>query len=268
MRAMKSARVAATIAALVLTLVAPAARADIDGHGPDAWRVTGVAANDVLNVRMGPGTDYPVIETFAPNERGLQQITCVPYYTAAHYSAMTAAQIEALPPRWCLMRDADMRRAGWVAQRFITPDDAESPAAAAIGGQDNPPMTGDPMLDAAQSLVRDLYATHLRGLSGQGGSPLESPLSDRYFTAEIIDYIESGQLGADPLFDGQDFDGELMRIAPDPDIPMLRGMITINADHINFGRPARTVLYLRADPERPGAPLRIFLIENEGWSVP
>ena len=33
-------------------LAAPTARAEIDGHGPDAWRVNGVGADDHLNARM------------------------------------------------------------------------------------------------------------------------------------------------------------------------------------------------------------------------
>lgn len=258
--------VPAALFALLVALAAPAARAEIDGHGPDAWRVTGVAANDVLNARMGPGTHYPVIETFAPDERGLQLITCVPYHSLAHYSAMTDAQIKALPPRWCLMRDAQMHRAGWVAQRFLTPDDVSQIPAA--GGLGDLPQSGDAVIDAAQWLVRDLYAAHLHGLNGSGSNPLLLPDSADFFTAEIIGYIESGRLEADPLIDGQDFEGEVTSIAPDPDQPMLRGMVTINVDHVNFGRPARTVLYIRADTERPDAPLRIFRIENDGWSVP
>lgn len=80
--------------AVAMAIATTSARAEIDGHGPDAWRVTGVSANDVLNARMGPGTNYPVIETFAHNERGMQQITCVPFYTPAHYERMTQTQIE------------------------------------------------------------------------------------------------------------------------------------------------------------------------------
>src|SRR5690606_21112186 len=116
-----------------------AAQTDLDGHGPDAWRVTGVAPGDVLNARMGPGTQYPVIETFAHNERDLRQITCVPFYGITHFMAMSEAERAALPPRWCLMRHADLMRAGWVAQRYLTPDDTESVAAAA---PEPPPAAG------------------------------------------------------------------------------------------------------------------------------
>ncbi len=68
------------------------ARAEIDGHGPDAWRVTGVAARDVLYARMGPGTAYPVLTRFSPDERGMRQVTCVPHYTPAHRAAMSRAE--------------------------------------------------------------------------------------------------------------------------------------------------------------------------------
>lgn len=115
-------RARALVAAFSVVSVASSAQAEIDGHGPDAWRVIGVSANDVLNARMGPGTSYRVIETFAHNERGMQQITCVPFYTAAHSMAMSEAQIKALPPRWCLMRNRSMSKAGWVAARFLKED--------------------------------------------------------------------------------------------------------------------------------------------------
>lgn len=121
-------------------VLAAAAQADIDGHGPDAWQVTGVAANDVLNGRMGPGTNYGVITHFAPGERGLIEVTCVPLVPADRYMAMSQAQRDALPSRWCLMRSADLSRAGWVAARFLredgaTPADGAGPAREPAHGQ-------------------------------------------------------------------------------------------------------------------------------------
>lgn len=109
-------------AVLALAFSVPAAQAEIDGHGPDAWRVTGVAANDVLNMRMGPGTKYLVIDSLAPNARGLELITCVPLTIPAIYYKLTEAQRAALPQRWCLIRSKDFSKAGWVAQRFLMED--------------------------------------------------------------------------------------------------------------------------------------------------
>lgn len=254
------------IAVSALFLTAPSAQADLDGHGPDAWRVTGVTANDMLNARMGPGTNYKVIERFAPNERGLQQITCVPFYQLRHYSEMSAAEIKALPSPWCLMRGADMMRAGWVSQRFITPDNGEAAAPqepqtrqAAAGA------SGDPLIDGAQNLVRNLYNAFERSGS-QADNPFMRPEADKYFSTEVIPDLAGH--GGDVLYNAQDFQGAVTRIAPDPDAPMFRGMISINVDFTNFGQAQQVVFRLRADTARPNAPFRIFRVDYDHGSFP
>lgn len=246
---------------LALSFVGTAAFAQIDGHGPDSWRVTGVTENDVLNARMGPGTAYPVIETFAPDMRGLEQITCVPYYTLRHYGEMSEGQISGLPPRWCLMRDSGMIRAGWVAGRFIRPDDDD----ATIPSQDSKEMTGDPLLDQAQALVRELYIVFELG-GEPGDNPFSPPTAARYFFANMVPDLAGH--GSDVLYDAQDFQGQVTHIAPDDDQPMFRGTITINVDFINFGQQDRAVFSLRADTSQPGAPFRIFHVEHGDWSFP
>jgi hypothetical protein len=247
------------ICAFALAIIASSVQAEIDGHGPDAWRVGGISHDDVLNARMGPGTSYPVIETFAPNERGMQQITCVPFYTAAHYTAMTEAQIKALPQRWCLMRNKSMSKAGWVAQRFIMPDD---------GAADRQEPATDPALAQAEEFVRELYERYDLAQMGAGSDPLKSPMAAEYFTKDIVTFLASSKVQAHPLYGAQDFDGAIDEPRADPDQPMLRGMITINVDFTNFGKTQRAVFYLRADTTKAGAPLRIFRVEHEGWSYP
>lgn len=264
----------AALLVMALGLAASPAHAEIDGHGPDAWRVTNVTVGDVLNARMGPGTNYPVIETFSDHERGLQQITCVPFYTAAHYTKMTQAQIRALPPRWCLMRDAAMRKAGWVAQRYITPDGSEPIAAATKPRAAKPasePYAAAPSIDSvaqAQDLVRELYERQFQSENSNLPSAFDPKVSQNYFTDEIVSWLASGKVGAHPLYGAQDFDVVLEDPMPDPHQPMLRGMITINVDFTNFGKKQRAVFYLRADTTKAGAPLRIFRVEHDGWSYP
>lgn len=248
------------LSAAALGLGTVAAQADLDGHGPDAWRVTGVAANDMLNARMGPGTQYEVIEQFAPDERGLEQITCVPFYALRHYAEMSEAQIQALPPRWCLMRGADRMRAGWVAQRFITPDDTDEAAL-----PDTPDGAGDAQIKEAVALVRALY-TAFEGLNTEADNPFAAPEADKYFFADVIPALYGH--GADVLYDAQDFQGAVTRIAPDPEQPMLRGMISINVDFTNFGQAQRAVFRLRADTARPDAAIRIFRVEHPSGSYP
>lgn len=281
-RTAASCMIRTAIAVFALVISAPAANADLDGHGPDSWRVSGVAPNDVLNARMGPGTNYRVIERFAHDERGLQQITCIPFYTMKHFSEMTEAEIKALPPRWCLMRSADMTKAGWVAQRYITPDDTEdsmavsgrvttSPASVSNRLEKANPGaagSGDAMIAKAVQIVRDLYEAQVRAERGQGEDPLFGNSAGDYFTADIVEILHSRHIEAHPLWGAQDFDGHVTRIAPDSDSPMYRGMITVNVDFVNFGANRRAIHYLRADTSQPGAPLRIIGIEHDGWSFP
>lgn len=267
-----------------------AAHAEIDGYGPDAWQVHGVTANDVLNARMGPGTNYPVIETFAHNERGLQQITCVPFFTMAHFSAMSAAELDALPPRWCLMRSTDLSKAGWVAQRYLMGDGYEpvdspmaKPDAAPDNAYDEPhdvldvekmlpaPTTGshavssDDLIEYARGLVATLY--EYDDPAG-GRSHLDPAAPDVFFSTDFVAALQTRPPGADLLIGAQDFQGSVSEPEPDPDQPMLRGMITINVEIVNFGRAHTAVFRLRGDTTRPDAPLRIFRIEHDGWSYP
>lgn len=269
--------------AVALPFFASVAQAQIDGHGPDAWRVIDVGANDMLNARMGPGTNYPVIETFAHDERNLQQITCVPFYTMAHFSAMTEAQIEALPPRWCLMRSADMSKAGWVAQRYLIADFDDEVLFGDSGAYDEPDEVVDveKILPAptagSQAWSSDELIEHARGLVAalyeyddptRGVSHLDPAAPDVFFSTEFRDALRSRPPGADLLIGAQDFQGSVSEPVPDPDQPMFRGMITINVEVKNFGQTHTAIFRLRGDTTRPDAPLRIFRIEHDGWSYP
>jgi len=245
------------LATLALILLSPMTWAEIDGHGPDAWQVTGVASADVLNARMGPGTDYPVIDSFAANERGIQQITCVPLLIGGAHAKLSEAEHKALPPRWCLMRSADLVKAGWVAQRFITPDNT-TPSE----------LAGDDIVAEATTLVRRLYEAQARADRDQGDSPVFGDMAAEFFSADVVDHLNSGQVGAHPLYGAHDFDGEILRIEPDPDNPMFRGMVTINVDYRNFDQPQRAVFSLRSDTTRGDAAVRIFRVEHDGWELP
>ncbi len=254
------------VIAAALMLAAPA-MAEIDGHGPDAWRVTGVASDDTLNMRMGPGTGYPVIDRLPPDARGLRLVTCVPLLIQPYYSALTEAQRAALPPRWCLMQSADLAQAGWVAQRFLTEDSGEAVQRGTDAGTTvaAPGATGDALIDGAQSLVQRLY-TAFAASQSQADNPFAPANAANYFFADLVPAL-SGH-GADLLYDAQDFQGSVTRIIPDPEQPMFRGMIAIRAEFTNFGLRKRALFRLRADTDQPGAPFRIFAVEHDEWSFP
>lgn len=240
------------IAAFAVLLAASGA-AWAEADGPDAWRVVDVAANDALNVRMGPGTEYPVIGRFEHDERGLRQVTCVPLVTAEQHFAMSEAARNALPPRWCLMKSADNSVEGWVAQRFLAEDHGQAGAPAAQG--EDPAVAGE-------RLVRRLYNDHLRALSASFTSPLHPSRMGEFFSKPLIESRAGKPLQADPLFDAQDIDIADLRVALDAERPMFRGLITVNVDFRNFGHPRRAVVRLRYEDGEP----RIIRIEHEGWS--
>ncbi|MFW8565261.1 hypothetical protein [Orrella sp. 11846] len=96
--------------------------AQIDGHGPDAWRVVDLEPGESLDVRMGPGMEYPVTGQIAGDARGLRQVTCVPLYTLEIYQRLSAQERFALGQRWCLMQTGDFGVSGWVPQAFIAED--------------------------------------------------------------------------------------------------------------------------------------------------
>ncbi|WP_156953221.1 SH3 domain-containing protein [Afifella pfennigii] len=239
---------AAGLAALVTCGVAWA-----EADGPDAWRVVDVGAGDALNMRMGPGTQYPVIGEFSHDARGLLQVTCVPLMTPEHYFRMSEAERAALPPRWCLMQSPDYSRKGWVAQRFLEPD---------YGAERVPPAATEDIADKAERLVRRLYDDHLRALSDSFTGPLHPARAGAFFAAPLVAAIARGELEAGPLFDAQDSDVTDLRVALDEAQPMYRGLITVNVDFRNFGQPRRAIVRLRAQNGEP----RVIRVEHEAWS--
>ena len=253
-------RRAAPLYPLLLALLLPlasGAAAQGDGHGPDAWQVAGVAQGDVLNVRMGPGTDYPVIGGFSPDARGLRMETCVPLMSLAQHMALTPAERNALPPRWCLMRDPATESRGWVSAAYLAEDAAPAPAE----GSDDP-------VAASVALVRQLYQHHLAARRGAAADPLNPSRARNFFFSDGAQALSSGAVQAHPLFGTQDAEITDLEIRPDPETPMLRGMVTVRAYFRNFGQPQTAAIRLRADTTLPGAPFRIMRIEHAGGSFP
>ena len=111
------------LALAVLACATLGAPAHATADGPDAWRVSGVAASDVLNVRVGPGTEYFVISALPHNARGIQLGTCVPTVTRAQYFSLGAADRDRLNayPAWCVVV-YNGAQLGWVNRRFLSED--------------------------------------------------------------------------------------------------------------------------------------------------
>ncbi len=103
--------------AILMTFAATATLAD-NAPFPALYDVTGVAADDVLNIRRGPGGDFDVIGSFAATETGVEVV--------AVNGPATWAKI-ALP-----------EGEGWVARRYLRRQDGQDgislPATLACGG--------------------------------------------------------------------------------------------------------------------------------------
>ncbi|PTX50832.1 SH3 domain-containing protein [Allosediminivita pacifica] len=79
-RIFSSVRSTMPVLALVFTLIATAAPAQ---DLPALYDVTGVAQDDVLNVRTAPSSDAPVIGTLSPGENGVEIVRTNPASTWA-----------------------------------------------------------------------------------------------------------------------------------------------------------------------------------------
>lgn len=102
--------------ALALGLAAASAGATADG--PDFYAVTGVAANDVLNMRAAPSPDAVKVGEIPADADGLTNLGCVGGMTYAEFEKATDAEREAArKTRWC--RVLYETHVGWVAGWFL-----------------------------------------------------------------------------------------------------------------------------------------------------
>jgi uncharacterized protein YraI len=82
----------------------PGAGSGVPSGGGDVVRVTGVASNDVLNVRSGPGTGYRIVGRLANGDR-VRSFRCETVGSA----------------RWCEVEMmTDTRERGWVNGSYLT----------------------------------------------------------------------------------------------------------------------------------------------------
>jgi len=130
---------AVAMALALIAVFAPAFRAQADADGPDVFRVTGVAADDVLNIRLEPDPGAPKIGEIPPNGDGIRNLGCQGGLSFAEWQAATPEQRAAAQrARWCRIAYGGVQ--GWVAGRFLAegtapaePDSAPGSLAAAPG---------------------------------------------------------------------------------------------------------------------------------------
>jgi uncharacterized membrane protein len=99
-------RTLALAVAAVLALAAPAVSQELVGE-PAFYDISGVAANDVLNVRERPDASSPIIGTLRPDQARIEVIGTLP------------------DGRWGLVNVEEL--AGWVSMRFMAPSPIAMP---------------------------------------------------------------------------------------------------------------------------------------------
>ncbi len=107
------------LAVACATLMAFAAvKAVSEASGPDFYRVVDVASDDVLNMRLGPSTDHPVIFELPHDADGVANLGCTGGLTLEEWTEASEEERAASKKRrWCLV--GYDRTVGWVAGRFL-----------------------------------------------------------------------------------------------------------------------------------------------------
>lgn len=103
---------------------------------------------------------------------------------------------------------------------------------------------------------------------GKGIDPLDHGRVADFFGAAIVKIVKAGKLDSHPLYGAHDFEGSVIKIAPDPDAPSVDRQVAVVVELTNFGEKQRATFLAQADPTLPGAPLRIVRVEHAGWMLP
>ncbi|MBN9888971.1 SH3 domain-containing protein [Salipiger abyssi] len=117
LRFMRTATTAMTLTLASFVSLPDAALAQM---GPDYWQVTGVASNDTLNIRSGPGTSNRVVAR-APNGAVFRNLGCRGEGTA----------------RWCHLETPNGQISGWAAGRYLR--ESGAPTGGTIAGRPDVP---------------------------------------------------------------------------------------------------------------------------------
>ena len=113
---MRGAVAACALAALTLLNAIGIAGADADG--PDYYRVVGVAADDVLNIRTEPTASAKTIGAIPPKADGVRNLGCKGGLSFAEWEkASPAERTASRRARWCRISYRGVE--GWVAGRFL-----------------------------------------------------------------------------------------------------------------------------------------------------
>ncbi|MEA1953324.1 MAG: SH3 domain-containing protein [Campylobacterota bacterium] len=91
-----------------------------DADGPDYFKITGVANDDVLNIRTDANARATKIGEIPAGARCVKNLGCTGGLTMIEYTELSAEEKKAIlrkRPRWCHI-EYDGKR-GWVSARYL-----------------------------------------------------------------------------------------------------------------------------------------------------
>ncbi len=94
--------------------------ASAEADGPDFYAVTGVPADDVLNIRAEPHADAELIGKIPPDGTCVRNLGCKGGLTLLEFTELTEDQKAKRlgeNPRWCRIEYQGVT--GWVAGRYL-----------------------------------------------------------------------------------------------------------------------------------------------------
>ena len=109
-------------------LIAASGLAMAEADGPDYYRVHGVDANDVLNIRSNPDPHAEKLGEIPPYADCIRNFGCKGGLSMNEYmnlSKMEQAAAKKDHPRWCHIEYQGIK--GWVAGRFLAEGSCEKP---------------------------------------------------------------------------------------------------------------------------------------------
>jgi uncharacterized protein YgiM (DUF1202 family) len=95
-------------------------RANAEADGPDFYRVSGVAADDVLNIRAEPTSQATKVGSIPPNADCVRNLGCQGGLSLQEFTTLNQVeQARRLQqnPRWCQIQYQGIK--GWVAGRYL-----------------------------------------------------------------------------------------------------------------------------------------------------
>ena len=112
-----------TIFLITASLILGASKVQAEADGPDFYRVSGVADNDVLNIRAEPDPHAKKIGEIPPEGTCLRNLGCQGGLTLQEFTELSQEQKAKRlreNPRWCKIEYKGVT--GWTAGRYLRED--------------------------------------------------------------------------------------------------------------------------------------------------